>query len=118
MSFIETYLAKAINETVESGVDWCVTLESKRDGNKWIQLTAHYINLYYPFSESPDEALQSLPMPECEIELESFEPGTFITYEHGADKLQELANFVNVYARLFLNEEPAVENWDVTEQAL
>jgi len=107
MGLIADGFRRAISAAENGNPDFCVTYESRRDPDKWIQLTWSHINAAYPLRVEPDQELRrrGFTYPE-NVELSSWEAGTFATFEHGAEPLADLVAFVERYAREILGVEP------------
>jgi hypothetical protein len=105
--------AVAAAEEGESG--FVVTLESRRDANKWIQLTWDAINVAYPLATDPGAELarRGFELPEY-VELSSWEAGKFATFAHAAEPLPELVAFVERYSREVLGVDPSEEAFAVS----
>ena len=119
MPCIEDELHRAVEETASSGVDWCVTLESKRSPTKWIQLTWEQINLHYPLDDDPSTTLGQIGWPDPDLELASWQAGSFVTFLHKADEsLPRVAEFVRRYMEVILDENCLAEAWKASEMAV
>ena len=117
MPFIENQLRRALDQKIETGVDWCVTLESIRNPEHWIQLTWEHVNMYYPYDTEPASALASIGWPNESLELESWESNTFVTFSHFADEsIADAVAFVQRYIETILKGGCNVEDWRVSEE--
>ena len=107
MGIIADGFRRAIAAAESGDPDSFVTLESRDDPDKWIQLTWSSINLAYPLSVDPDKELRrrGFTYPD-NVELNSWEAGKFATFDHGAEPLAELVAFVERYSREILGVEP------------
>ena len=107
MGLIADGFRRAISAAEGGNPDFFVTLESRRDPDKWIQLTWSNINLAYPLTVEPDKELRrrGFTYPE-NVELASWEAGKFATFDHGAEPLEDLVAFVERYCREVLGVEP------------
>ena len=118
-AFIEEQLRQAINESAARRVDWCVTLEAKVDPEKWIQLTADQVNLHYPVSDAPADALIAIDWPADLMELVAWEADLYVTFTHRADaSLPQVAEFVQRYVEKFFGETCQPDAWTVSGQEI
>ena len=87
--------------------DFTVTLESRQDPDRWIQITPDMINMAYPLATEPTAELarRGFTLPR-EVGLAAWEPRKFATFHHAAEPLDELVAFVERYAREILRVEP------------
>ncbi len=119
MPFIQDELTHAIKEAESSGLDWCVTLDSKRDPSKWVQFTWNSVNLRYPMTEPPSKTLTIIGWPDGNLERVSWEPGLSLTLSYGADEsIPQIAEMVRKYIEVILEEKCVPENWAMSEQAI
>ena len=119
MPFIEDQLRRAIDETAASGLDWCVTLESKSAPENWVQLTWDHVNLHYPFADDPVVRLAGIGWPMDSLDLESWEANTFVTFSHAADdSLPDVAAFVRRYVETLLQQSTLIEDWAIDEHEI
>jgi hypothetical protein len=81
-----------------AGDDSFVTLESVRDPNLWVQITADSINAFYPRATEPPATLAALSivLPDG-VALISWEADMFATFEHRGEPLPDLVRFVEQY---------------------
>ena len=107
MGIIADSFRRAIAAAENGDHDFFVTLEARRDPDKWIQITWSSINAAYPSSVDPDKELRRrwFVYP-ANVELMSWEAGKFATFEHGAEPLDGLVAFVERYVREILGVEP------------
>ena len=107
MGLIADGFRRAIAAAESGDQDFFVTYESRRDPDKWIQLTWSNINMAYPLSVEPDKELRrrGFTFP-GNVELASWEAGKFATFDHGAEPLADLVAFVERYSREILGVEP------------
>lgn len=59
----------------------------------WLQVTWDAINMSYPSTQDPAEILARIDVPQY-VGVESWKPGEYVTFAHGADDLDRLAAFV------------------------
>ena len=97
--------------------DFFVTLESRQDADKWIQITGHAINAAYPLKNDPAAELtrRGFTFPRS-VGLASWEAGTFATFEHRGEPLSELVAFVERYSREILGVEPSESGYIVSTE--
>ncbi|MEN9360512.1 MAG: hypothetical protein RL095_2047 [Verrucomicrobiota bacterium] len=100
---IESAFISAIDAAVDGHDDFCITLESNSNPDIWIQIAWDTINASYPFSEPPLKILanHSIHLPN-NLNVGEWKSGQFVTFEHGAEPLPELVNFVDLFARKLL----------------
>ena len=115
MGMVAEWFQRAVVAAEEGESGFVVTLESRRDADKWIQLTWDAINAAYPLATEPSAELarRGFMLPE-HVELSSWEAGKFVTFGHAAEPLPELAAFVERYCREVLGVEPNEEAFAVS----
>ena len=107
MTLVERSFQEAIHAAVTENHGFFVTLEATTDKEKWVQLTWDSINAAYPYQDKPTVLLKRLgiALPRL-VEVSAWEPGQYVTFEHGADPLGPLVEFVERYVRDVLGVEP------------
>jgi hypothetical protein len=107
LTFIEGYLAEAIGRAEAGSRDYLITLEALSDPRKWLQLRWDSINAAYPRSTDPTLWLQehAASVPPY-VAVADWSAGEFVTFSHGAERLDALGRFVELYARDVLALEP------------
>jgi hypothetical protein len=107
MGIVADSFRRAVAAAEEGERDFTVTLESRQDPNRWIQLTWDAINVAFPLATEPTAELarRGFTLPE-DVELAAWEAGKFATFEHGAEPFAELVAFVERYSREVLGVEP------------
>ena len=119
MTHIEQLLQRAIDEAADGNEGFCILIESKDSADKWLQLRYDAINAAYPFSEEPLAKARELDLPQFPyMEVEGWEPKAFATFSHGADRLDQLADFVIAYLEKVLGVSAAANDLNVEEQQL
>ena len=93
--------------------DICITIEASLNPGLWTQITQMNLNMTYPFSAFSDPPLETLQhfgivLPD-EVELNSWEPQTFATFDHAWEDVGELAKFLTAYLELVLKM-PAIND--------
>jgi hypothetical protein len=116
MNHVKTLLTKVIDEAAAGNDSLCILLESKRSSDKWVQLTWDNVNAAYPLADDPAEKLAAL-VPAC-FELSTWEPRLYVTWEHGGERLDEIAAFVVAYFEKVLDVGAAKNDLRVEEQQL
>ena len=98
MGIVRTSFQEAIRAAVDGDHDAFVTLEAVQDADAWVQLKWDCINAAYPSNEEPGRllAMHGIALPE-EVELADWEAGKYVTFEHGAEPLEPLVQFVEAY---------------------
>jgi hypothetical protein len=105
MSLIMDSFNLAIDRASSGNPDCKVTVEDSLDCTKWVQLSWDSINAAYPFTNPPLEILNSfsIAIPEF-VEISEWSPNRFVTFEHSAEPLEDLARFVEQYfARILIS---------------
>ena len=113
-------VAESFRRAVDGGAqedDFTVTLESRRDPDRWIQITPEMINMAYPLATEPSEELtrRGFTFPR-QVELASWEAGKFATFHHAAEPFDDLVAFVERYAREILRAEPDEETFTTSTE--
>jgi hypothetical protein len=117
MNHVKTLLAKVIDEAAAGNDAFCILLESKKSSDKWVQLTSwDEVNAAYPLADDPAEKLAAL-VP-AGFKLSAWEPRLYVTWEHGGDRLDDLAAFIVVYFEQVLGASSAKNDLRVEEQQL
>ena len=115
MGIVAEWFARAVAAAEAGEGDFTVTLESREDPDKWIQLAWDTINVAFPLDTGPDEELarRGFTFPE-DVELLAWEAGKFATFAQGAEPLAELVALVERYARVVLGGEPTESAFTVS----
>jgi hypothetical protein len=118
MNWISEQFRRAINQTAETGAEWCVTLESKRDPDCYIQFTSEHVNLAYPCTDDPQQILDALPsFPDRNVA--GWEANSYLTLEHGIENaISPMGDFVEKYIVKVLQQTADQTDWTITEQCL
>lgn len=97
---IEEVLAHG--ERTESS-DWCATFEVPGRETAWAQVTADCINLGYPLSEDPADALPVADLlPPFVTEILTWEANQFVTLQYERAGARAIAGFLDRYFRAML----------------
>lgn len=104
---VERCFREAIDAAADGDHEFFVTLEVASDKGKWVQLTWDTINAAYPHNGEPAELLErhGIAVPDL-VEVSAWEPGRYVTFQHGADPLAPLVQFVERYIKEVLGVEP------------
>jgi hypothetical protein len=107
MSIVERSFRETIAAAADGDHGFFLTLEAVADKEKWIQLTWDAINAAYPHQDEPSELLErrGVALPEL-VEVSAWEAGQYVTFEHGADPLPPLVEFVERYFKDVLGVVP------------
>lgn len=107
MSIILESLERAIEEAASGNPSFKITLSDKQEPSKWLQLSWDSLNFAYPEVEPPSVILRR-----CHIhtppyvEVSEWEPGRFVTFSHGAEPLEQLAEFAEAIFTLVVHGDP------------
>lgn len=99
MSLFGLVYSDVIKETVKAGeFGYCVTLESVKDPNHWIQETGQYINCSYPYSQEPTKRLEALGivLPDALV-IHEWKSGSYVTLAHYGQEESEAVDFLRQY---------------------
>jgi hypothetical protein len=112
---VERAFREAIDAAADGRSGVFLTLEATGDKEKWVQLTWDAINAAYPFKEHPSELLKrrGIALPDL-VEISAWEPGQYVTFEHGADPLAPLVQFVERYLTDILGLVPGESSLSVS----
>ena len=119
VSYISSMVRRAIDQACEMGeIDFCITIEAKSDGMRWMQITGLKLNLAYPFRDEPLARLRglSVSLPE-QLELSEWEPGISVTFDHAAEA-ESLGVFAGLYMQKVLGVADSEELFTTTEELL
>ena len=118
MNWISEQFRRTINQAIETGMDFCVTIESVANSDLYIQLTIEHLNLAYPISESPDPIVDKLPsFPGRKIV--AWESELFLTLEHGIESaIEPVGDFLEAYIRDVFELSAEQSEWKVSDQFL
>ena len=107
MAIVADGFRRAIAAGEQGDHDFFVTLESRRDPERWIQITWSSINAAWPLSVEPVAELRrrGFTFPD-DVVLLGWEAGKYATFEHAAEPLSDLVAFVERYSRDILGVEP------------
>ncbi len=107
MPIVERSFREAIDAAVDGNHGFFVTLEAVSDKEKWVQLTWDCINAAYPHEEDPSTFLErrGISLPDL-VEVSAWEAGQYVTFDHGADPLGPLVQFVERYFKDVLGVVP------------
>jgi hypothetical protein len=119
MESIERYLKEVIGAAQDGYTDQCITIEAEADPSRWVQLTWDALIFAYPSAEPPADLLAAygVGVPDG-VELTAWEPGKYVTFEHGADHLGFLVQFVNAYLGRVLGVDIETDPVTVSTEAL
>lgn len=119
MQFIEEAIQLAIDKTVQTGDEWCVTLELKQDTDKWVQFTSEYVNMHYPLADEPERVIEPGRWKLAALELETWEPELFVTFSHRADEtVPDVAEFVAYYIERILKTSTFSNDWRLRQEII
>lgn len=107
MSLIEECFKLVIDSASQGDRDSAIVIEDSCDPEKWVQISWDYINAAYPFTDFPITRFTSLSidLPNS-LELSDWSAERYVTFQHGAEPLGELAHFVEQYFSKILNSQP------------
>jgi len=95
MSVVETQFQRLLSSE-DDGL--CITIKSRADTQKWLQIRLLNLNLSYPFDDHPLNRLRevgiSLP---TELELEEWTPNVYATFSHAMEEPALLQKFLVQY---------------------
>jgi hypothetical protein len=119
MTSIAHHLQAVIGAAEDGDTSRCITIEAAADPSRWVQLTWDALNFAYPLTEAPAEGLArcGVGIPDC-VELTDWEPGKYATFEHGADHVAVLVQFVDAYARQVLGIDLQTDSITVVAETL
>ncbi|MHC5020456.1 MAG: hypothetical protein ACYTGX_10150 [Planctomycetota bacterium] len=98
----------AIEEVLEKGArteesDWCATFEVPGRESAWAQVTADCINLSYPLTEDPADALPVADLlPPFISEILAWQAEQHVTLQFERATARAIAGFLDRYFRAFL----------------
>ncbi len=106
MGIVGQSLRRAIDGGEEDD-DFTVTLESRQDPDRWIQLTHHLVNMAYPLDTEPaaELARRGFTLPP-KVGLVAWEGGKYATFEHAREPFDDLVAFVERYSLEILRVAP------------
>jgi hypothetical protein len=118
MGIVAECFQRAVAAAKEGNRDFTVTLESRQDPNRWIQLRWDAINVAFPLDTEPtgELARRGFTFPEG-VELSAWEVGKFATFEHAAEPFAELVAFVERYSREVLGVEANESAFTISTEA-
>ncbi len=119
MKHIEKLLKRVVDQAIEGNTSLCELLESKASSDQWVQLTWDSINASYPFADEPIATMRDLGLPVPSfLELDSWKPHSFVTFEHGANTFDEISAFVAAYFEKVLGTSAAEKDLRIVEEQL
>ena len=114
---IKQLFDKAIQATVENAdYDYVITVEDSRDDTRWLQITWDTVNVYYPFTETPDQVLSQLglELPDG-MGVSDWAAMKNLTLWHSATNLEIMAAFVRAYLIKAFGMSTNGEGWQIKE---
>ena len=118
MGIVAEWFQRAVAAAEAGDRDFTVTLESRQDPNRWIQLRGDAINVAFPLDTEPTAELARRGFTFSEyVELSAWEAGKFATFEHAAEPFAELVAFVERYSREVLEVEPNESAFTISTEA-
>jgi tetratricopeptide (TPR) repeat protein len=116
---LEKAIQTFMDEALSSDMDNCLTLESRQDPKAWVQITWNSLNFSFPFSSEPIQYLKSkgVALPKGS-KLLNYESGSFATFDHGADDIPGLAQFVRQYFLSAFNIAPDINSLVIGQEQL
>jgi hypothetical protein len=117
-TIIRDSLVEAIDAAVAGNHKFFITLEARQNPDLWVQLRWDYVNAAYPHATDPRDLLQSsgISLPP-NMTLEAWEPNRFVTFEHGADPVEPVVEFVTAYFEHILELIPSGFTLDIARES-
>lgn len=103
MQLIEDSFNTAIERAESGDSDFKITIEVIDAPEKWVQISWDRINAAYPREQDPEKILEeaSITLPKY-VDISEWKRNEYVTFEHGAEPLSALTNFVEEYFRKIL----------------
>ena len=111
MSKISDYLELAIREAESGNSDFRLTLSFRDNPGVWLQIAWDSFNFAYPLTEEPLAAIRrtGIALPKY-VSLTEWQSQRYVTFEHGAEPVEELTHFVEKFLKNVLSTDPSPEN--------